>query len=669
MLRPGREDQRPIVGCSTCSGFFRASQCYEETEQPCDKVRDSALMGCSFCALIFNGVSLLRGDAMLNEVDGYTFGGKLNPVRIFLSEEGHRLKLLHTAVSGREESRKFEFYAEIGAPLLPGFGPCPHPLAHPGSPNGRNLVLNLVEACDSQHEGCQWGSPDSPSCLPTRVLDIGDALSGERPRLLVTNGEHAKYIAFSHCWGGHLPLKTTKDTLASHCEAIPNKDIPPSYRDVIQVARWLGIRYIWIDSLCILQDDSADWDQESSRMSAVYRNAYLTVAATSSRNCTESFLAPRKTLSASPLTVAFNGTDYPIHARQIPLNLDNPLYHRAWFFQEIVISPRVLSFAYNDIQWYCKDRQFCECRGSPKPPVDTHNVNLRESRAIFQRELVDTVPRHEIFRSWYYFVEKYTKSALAFPSDRLPALSALAHHFAGKRRGRYLAGLWEGDLIYGLTWERAWHFVPQSAWDLVVSSIPVPNAPSWAWSSTEGPVQFHSSDTLPEISIEHIEYNTVGMNPYGQAKTGILWIRGPMHRAYTERRRGEHDDMTYVSLTLALRHCKKAIGDTLYFSVDSPIKLKNALDSARRSVDAGMEDMEGTLGTDRPQFLEHVWVLRLWGSQSRLGRDVCFLVLRQLKESGAFERIGAARLGGDWDTLKSPSPWLQDWEYRSIELR
>lgn len=133
---------------------------------------------------------------------------------------------------------------------IPSF---PHPLANPGSPEGMNLIRHLVRSCDREHRRCLRKRELPP--LPCRVIDVGNPIAPDLPKLYVTIGENARYIAFSHCWGGHLPLTTTTSSFASRCKGIIPEEMPNSYKDVIRVAQQLGIRYIWIDSLCILQDD------------------------------------------------------------------------------------------------------------------------------------------------------------------------------------------------------------------------------------------------------------------------------------------------------------------------------------------------------------------------------------------------------------------------------
>jgi hypothetical protein len=143
--------------------------------------------------------------------------------------------------------------------------PCPWQL-FPSAPTSRKDATRLgsfewalacIETCISTH-GC--GSTGENE-LPTRVIDISDPGS---IRLVETNLSMGKYVCLSHCWGGYQPLRTTQETLQSHLKAIPWAGFPKTYQDAIVFTRFLGVKYLWIDSLCIIQDDLDDWARESA---------------------------------------------------------------------------------------------------------------------------------------------------------------------------------------------------------------------------------------------------------------------------------------------------------------------------------------------------------------------------------------------------------------------
>ena len=116
--------------------------------------------------------------------------------------------------------------------------------------------------------------------LPTRVLDLGSGGTNEDPALVETSGLTARYVCLSHCWGRSQCIKTTRSTYDKWKSGVPWSMLPRTYQDAIVITRRLGIHYIWIDSLCIIQDDSADWERESSQMASIYGNSFLTIAAT-----------------------------------------------------------------------------------------------------------------------------------------------------------------------------------------------------------------------------------------------------------------------------------------------------------------------------------------------------------------------------------------------------
>ncbi|EUC41130.1 hypothetical protein COCMIDRAFT_61418, partial [Bipolaris oryzae ATCC 44560] len=132
-----------------------------------------------------------------------------------------------------------------------------------------------LRSCSEKHPQC---SPLGDRPLPTRVIDVGDKNSS-RIRLVVSHGRLDRYIALSHCWGHSEPITTTKDNLDRHInEGVEIGDLPQTFRDAIEVVRALGFRYLWIDCLCIIQQDGEDWQREVTRMPEVYGNAAMTIA-------------------------------------------------------------------------------------------------------------------------------------------------------------------------------------------------------------------------------------------------------------------------------------------------------------------------------------------------------------------------------------------------------
>jgi hypothetical protein len=126
--------------------------------------------------------------------------------------------------------------------------------------------------------------------MPTRVIDIGDPNSAVAPRIYITEGRLGSWVTLSHCWGREAHLVTNSDNIARKKLGIPISDLEPTFLDAIYVTRRLGQRYLWIDSLCIIQDSRSDLAQESTRMHYYYRHSLVTISSDAAISDHESFL-------------------------------------------------------------------------------------------------------------------------------------------------------------------------------------------------------------------------------------------------------------------------------------------------------------------------------------------------------------------------------------------
>ena len=144
-----------------------------------------------------------------------------------------------------------------------------------------NLISRWMSTCREDHSLCREHHDMPP--LPTRVVDVGQVDGSTDPCLIISNGMKDAYITLSHCWGaprdGQAQLKLTSLNITSMMRKIPLDSMPATFRDAVISTRTLGYRYLWIDSLCIIQDSSPDWESESANMDRIYRDAILTLAA------------------------------------------------------------------------------------------------------------------------------------------------------------------------------------------------------------------------------------------------------------------------------------------------------------------------------------------------------------------------------------------------------
>ena len=147
------------------------------------------------------------------------------------------------------------------------------------------LINEWIESCNFTHQECTVKNAE----LPHRVLDIGDE-ANDRRYLHIAETEIAPYVTLSHCWGKGLVLQTTMVTIASHTDKINYQSLPKTFQDAITVTRNIGVRYLWIDSLCIIQDDKLGWEIGSSNMASIYSNAYLVLAASQATEPSDGFI-------------------------------------------------------------------------------------------------------------------------------------------------------------------------------------------------------------------------------------------------------------------------------------------------------------------------------------------------------------------------------------------
>ncbi|OTA90533.1 hypothetical protein M434DRAFT_390302, partial [Hypoxylon sp. CO27-5] len=210
---------------------------------------------------------------------------------------------------------------------------------HPLSQKGIRWVKSRLDHC-FKHHACSNGLN---KLLPARILSFKRSHEGEISIKLVEKpNESGRYAVLSHCWGSQLSFTTMTNNLSDMMQGIPWTELPRTFQDAIRYCLELGIFYLWIDALCILQDDKNDWQIESAKMADIYQNSYISLAATSSDSTTTGC--------------------FPKHAPPTNLSIrNNPLLSRGWVFQERVLAPRILHFCNQELVWECGEQTCFEC--------------------------------------------------------------------------------------------------------------------------------------------------------------------------------------------------------------------------------------------------------------------------------------------------------------------
>lgn len=300
--------------------------------------------------------------------------------------------------------------------------------------------------------------------LPTRLLSFRRLPSQEiSVRLEIKPRRKGRYNALSYCWGLSQTCVTTLATLKSHERNIPWTSLSSTFRDAILFSLALGINLLWVDALCIVQDDTNDWESESAKMVDVYQNAFLTLAATASASSHEGcFSTHHRPIREYGLGQHSSSTESSaIFVREavkhwtVPLTKASaqgfPLLSRGWVLQEGYLSARVVHFGSQELIWECRNETLCECGGLSTPRDEIERLLLTSTEASPAKRVTPKDGQSAMSEQWHIIVERYSALKLSRETDRLPALSGLALK-ASANLGRYLCGLWQPTLIHDLIW-------------------------------------------------------------------------------------------------------------------------------------------------------------------------------------------------------------------------
>ncbi len=427
------------------------------------------------------------------------------------------------------------------------------------------FARNCLRTCLEKHDRCrqiggqagkaQTGELLTVDQIPSRLLGVTGNPDPSRAKLVEVQraDSHTRtlmtelgYAALSYCWGGDQPVKLTKGTQQELENGIAISELPRTLRDAISVARDLGFNYLWIDALCIIQDDKDDQNREIAHMASYYNNARLTISATSSWRCVDGFLGKREPVSYQfgPVRLPLRdeqgdaGVVYLVKDDQIedPANPRvEPTTTRAWTLQESLLSRRILIFAEKQLYWTCV-QGFAGCGG--------HFAQLVDRVFVSAQSLVDKIyPMGSLAdrpatNQWALIVEAFTERSLSFPGDKLPAVSALAANLnkVFEERGNrpvYLAGLFM-DLTRPASWPS------QLLW---TTSDPSKSerardyrAPSWSWAAIDGLIEIDRFRLPLDFGTEHVDASVEDfqvdleskLNPFGNVTSGFLALRARM---------------------------------------------------------------------------------------------------------------------------------------------
>ncbi|KAF4438212.1 hypothetical protein FACUT_5077 [Fusarium acutatum] len=420
-------------------------------------------------------------------------------------------------------------------------------------PRKRAETINLTKAwmnrCNNfDHRCCGNERRD----LPSRVVDIGE----KKPKLVETQGELDIYVALSYSWGdaGSRMFKFKTDTEAAFKKGIALSKLAKTHRQAIQVARELGYRYIWIDALCIRQDDNKDWADQALLVPEIYNNADLTIVAGASRDARDGFLD----IGSSPVEAACQvpyqcaeGNEEASCWLNLPRERSvGPTTERAWCYQESLMARRMIIYGQQQLIFRCREREEFEdgasLNASDLPSVQEdhkprNRIQVDSRPATYgspsfgrgKRAFVITDTTDPVLRRWYSVTMEYSTKSFYDPSDNHAAFSGVVRLFKqalvnrfGHGSDRYMAGLWESDMICGLLW-RSRRIVEDHLPALRVPEYKgkaIRKAPSWSWMALVGPISQGAGTKSDELA-GFVRYGTPCCKP-GNLKRNS-WCQDP----------------------------------------------------------------------------------------------------------------------------------------------
>jgi hypothetical protein len=428
---------------------------------------------------------------------------------------------------------------------------------HTGSDATMNFATDHIQRCEQNHKKCSKTIPEG--WKPTRLIDLAPLDEPVQPKLLVVddNATSIAYVTLSHRCGSAEMFRLTHKNIDSLQQRIPLEKLSKTFQDAFITAKKLGMRYVWVDSLCIVQDQADDWQKEAERMKDIYSNARFNISATGAIASDDGLFFSRDKLDLEPFVVKLEapegseswtkGSYYLLDPSMWSSNISKaPLIKRGWVLQERILARRILHFCRNQVFFECHELDACELfpNGLPETwifqsrklgaPSSGHFKRLdpeldggwlRETKSMNRLKSESAL---NIFSVWAELVETYSSLTLTKWEDKLVAFSGIAKMMNELLADDYLAGLWKRQLPYHLLWSRR-----QDGGLKTEPMIYI--APSWSWASVQAPVTLHpvTDGQSEDILIDVIDTETYvdGKDVTGTVFGGYIKLKGYLRPA------------------------------------------------------------------------------------------------------------------------------------------
>jgi hypothetical protein len=318
-------------------------------------------------------------------------------------------------------------------------------------------IRRWLDACTSTHSSkCNRHTTQPNQCLPTRLIHI----QGPDQIKLVVHDENwpdftaqsTCYATVSHCWGKGDFLKLQGSNIVSLKRSIPYHQLTRKFQEVIYLAYKLKISYLWIDTLCIMQDSLSDWKIESSRMASVYQNAIINFAPVSESEEGVCF-KQRNLISSYPCRT---GTGKVSIYRNKTFGREFAVLSRGWICQERILSARTVYLGASNLLWECCGSIWNDDRGLGDLEIMYGYYNkLQQGNSA--HEIAADADASMSIEEWNGIVRGYSICKLTYASDMLAALAGIASDFGARTSLTYISGMWKEHIVHGsLLWREVY---------------------------------------------------------------------------------------------------------------------------------------------------------------------------------------------------------------------
>lgn len=300
----------------------------------------------------------------------------------------------------------------------------------PASDASFALALRWAQDCHANHLECKISDD---GFAPLRLIDVGSE-GGRAPRLYEPEPqERLRWCCLSYCWGGDQLLKTTKIMRDVFSKNIPWKLLPRTIRDAIRTTRALRVPCLWVDALCITQDDGDEVTSQIAAMSKIYKGAYVTIIASIAQKSSDGFLQRRDLteLDQPMFALPYHGPSGQAGALYFFVDngydpSDEPVRKRAWTMQERLLSVRILDYGKRHMRWACRTKSYGDGGHRNTIPPDAEAAERLQPQMYKQGVRL----RSDVLWSWQDLVADYTLRHLSVGGDKLPAVSGVAREYA-----------------------------------------------------------------------------------------------------------------------------------------------------------------------------------------------------------------------------------------------